>query len=416
MVYKQKINVSVGSALETIIASVSPVDCEQVLLKDAFGRILFDDVQSDVNVPPCDNSAMDGFALRADHTVGASEENPRHFRLVGEIQAGGAGHDDMIAEDMAVRIMTGAPIPKGADAVIPVENTVEDVEREYIAVNMELHKHDNIRFTGEDIKTGQMVLKKGTRVSSADIGMLSALNISNISVFKKPTVAIISTGDEVVEIGDEIHFGQIRNSNAYTLQAEVEKYNGIPVYMGIARDSIAMTREKLSMALEYDIVITSGGVSRGKYDFVKEVLTSLGVKLVYDSIKMKPGKPMIFGKRDRTLVFGLPGNPVSTMISFIEFVRPALLAMSGASKLRKPELNAIIDSEIRKKPGRMEFIRGIYSIKNGVPHVVSTGSQGSGILRSMSIANCLIVMSEESSGCKAGDTGTIQLINHEEID
>lgn len=416
MTDKKDMYVSVESALQKILASVSQVDAEKVPLREARERILYEDVQSDLNVPPCDNSAMDGFALCAVNTQGASAETPRYFRLAGEIQAGGPKHDGIVTDETAIRIMTGAPIPPGADAVIPVENTEEDLDRGIISVLMELHEHDNIRFAGEDIKIGQKVLQKGTRLSSADVGILSALNRSHVLVYKKPRVAILSTGDEIAEIGEEIRFGQIRNSNAYTLLAEVEKYNGTPVYMGIAQDSVALTRDKLSVALEHDIVITTGGVSRGKYDFVKEVLSDLGVNLLYESIKMKPGKPMIFGKRKKTLVFGLPGNPVSAMISFIEFVRPALLAMSGASKLNKPELNAIVDSEIRKKPGRREFIRGTLSIKNGVPHVISTGSQGSGILRSMSMANCLILLLEDSSGCKQGDTVTIQLINHEEID
>jgi len=409
-------NVSVESALQIILASVSSVKGERIQLMEASGRILYENIQSDANVPPCDNSAMDGFALRAENTADASKETPRHFKLSGEIQAGGTNDAGLVTDGMAVRIMTGAPIPQGANAVVPVENTKEDIGQGIVSVFMELQEYDNIRFAGEDIKVGQKVLQKGTRLSTADIGILSALNRSHVSVFKKPRVAIISTGDEIAEIGEEIRFGQIRNSNAYTLQAEVEKYNGIPVYMGIARDSVTLTRDKLAFALENDIVITTGGVSRGKYDFVKEVLSDLGVNLLYDSIKMKPGKPMIFGQKDRTLIFGLPGNPVSTMISFIEFVRPALLAMSGATKLNKPELNAIIDSEIRKKPGRKEFIRGLYSIRSGVLHVNSTGSQGSGILRSMSIANCLIILPETSIGTKAGDTVTIQLINHEEID
>ena len=416
MTVKKEIYVTVDSALETILASVFLVDGENIPLLKACGRILYEDVQSDVNVPPCDNSAMDGFAVRAESTTGATEKTPRHFMIRGEIQAGGYSNTIPVAKETAIRIMTGAPIPPGANAVIPVENTEEDTNRGVISVFMELREYDNIRFAGEDIKVNQKVLNKGIRLSSADIGILAALNRRNISVYKKPRVAIISTGDEVAEIGEEIRFGQIRNSNAYTLLAEIEKYNGTPVYLGIARDSIKQTRDIMLKALENEIVITTGGVSKGKYDFVKEVLTDLGVDLLYDSIQMKPGKPMIFGKKNRTLVFGLPGNPVSTMISFIEFVRPAMLAMSGASKLSKPALNAIIDSEIRKKPGRREFLRGLFSIKNGIPHVLSTGSQGSGILRSMSIANCLIILPEDSSGCQVGDTVSIQLINHEEVD
>lgn len=416
MTQNQDMFVSFKSALDAILESISPVNSEQISLKKSYGRILHEDIQSDINVPPCDNSAMDGFALKADTTAGATERTPKIFKIAGEIQAGGASHAKIDTEDAAIQIMTGAPIPPGADAVVPVENTKEDSSPGGILVFNEFQKYDNIRFTGEDIKIGQVVLRKGNRLSSADVGVLSALNRSIVSVYKKPRVAIISTGDEIAEVGDEIRHGQIRNSNAYTLQSEVEKYNGIPCYLGIARDSAALTRDKLLTALEYDIVITTGGVSQGKYDFVKKVISDLGVNLLFDSIKMKPGKPMIFGRKNKTILFGLPGNPVSTMVSFIEFVRPALLAMSGSLKLRKPELNAISDSDIRKKPGRREYLRGQFSIRHGELHVISTGSQGSGILRSMSKANCLIVMPEASAGCTAGATVTIQLIHHEEID
>jgi molybdopterin molybdotransferase len=416
MTQNQDMFVSFEYALDAILVSISPVDGEQISLKKSYGRILHEDIQSDINVPPFDNSAMDGFALKAAKTAGATESIPKQFIIAGEIQAGGASHTKIDTDDAAIRIMTGAPIPPGADAVVPVENTVEDATRGVISVFNELQQYENIRFEGEDIKTGQVVLHKGNRLSSADVGVLSALNRSIVSVYKKPKVAIISTGDEIAEVGDEIRHGQIRNSNAYTLQSEVEKYNGIPYYLGIARDSVARTSDKLLSALEYDIVITTGGVSQGKYDFIKEVLSDLGVNLLFDSIKMKPGKPMIFGKKNKTILFGLPGNPVSTMVSFIEFVRPALLAMSGSLKLRKPELNAISDSDIRKKPGRREYIRGQFSIRKGEVHVISTGSQGSGILRSMSMANCLIIMPEASAGCMAGETVTIQLIHHEEID
>jgi molybdopterin molybdotransferase len=412
---KQDMFVSFESAYETILSSISPLPSEKIFLKESRGRILFEDIISNENVPPCDNSAMDGFGLTADKTTGATTETPKHFAIIGEIQAGGSLQASINSEVAAIRIMTGAPIPAGVDAVVPIENVKEDAAQGIISIFSEIEKNDNIRFAGEDLKIGQIVLRKGARLSSADVGILSALNRSMVPVFKKPRVAIISTGDEIAEVGDAMRYGQIRNSNAYTLQSEVEKYHGIPCYLGIARDSISMTREKLLLAFEHDIVITTGGVSRGKYDFVQEVLSDIGVSIMFDSIKMKPGKPMIFGKKDNTIVFGLPGNPVSTMVSFIEFVRPALLAMSGALTLKKPEIHAISDTAISKKPGRREYIRGIFSIHEGAVHVISTGSQGSGILRSMSMANCLIVMPEDSPGCRSGDKVTIQLIQHEEI-
>jgi molybdopterin molybdotransferase len=337
------------------------------------------------------------------------------FFITGEIQAGGGSLKQGVGKNTAIRIMTGAPIPEGADSVIPVELTEENVAKESIRVSRALKQHENIRFAGEDIKRGQVVLKKGKKLLSADIGLLAALNMPEISVYKRPRVAIISTGDELAEVGDELLPGKIRNSNAYTLYSEVKKYNGIPSYLGIAKDSVENIKNTFTRALDYDILISTGGVSMGKYDFVKDVLSELGVNIVIEKLKMKPGKPMIFGSKGATLIFGLPGNPVSTIVSFIEFVRPALLKMSGAEDLNKPELLAVADDDIRKTSGRREFIRGCFYIKNGTIHVTTTGPQGSGLLRSMSIANCLIVMPEESEGCSPGQNVSIQLIHHEEI-
>lgn len=406
--------VSFDTAYRKILSAVTQRGSESVSLMDASGRILFDDIRADINIPPLDNSAMDGFALRWKDTGGANPDRPVELLIEGEIQAGGDYQNIKVKEHSSIRIMTGAPIPRGADAVIPVEFTKEDTARGTISILKELQIHENIRFAGEDIKAGQVVLKKGTKLRSAETGLLASLNISEVSVYQKPRVAIISTGDEIAEVGKELRPGQIRNSNAYTLASEIRKYNGIPHYIGIAKDSLSVTKELFSRALEFDIVVSTGGVSMGKYDLVKEVLMELGANISFETIRMKPGKPVIFGSRKNTIVFGLPGNPVSTMVSFIEFVRPALLKMSGARNLKKPEILAIADNDINKRKGRMEFLRGFFSITDGVVHVSTTGPQGSGILRSMSEANCLIVMSEDSTGCKKGEKVLVQLINHEE--
>ncbi len=415
MAEKNNTFVSFDSAYGKILSAVTERGSEMVSLGEASGRILHQDIQSEMNIPPLDNSAMDGFALNWSDTRGATPDSPVELQICGEIQAGGDFHNVRVVGHSAVRIMTGAPIPEGADAVIPVEYIKEHTSRGTIAVVKELQLHENIRYAGEDIKAGQVVLTKGTKLRSAETGLLASLNILDVSVYQRPRVAIISTGDEIAEVGADIKPGQIRNSNAYTLSSEIKKYNGIPHYIGIARDSLSITKELFSKALGYDIVISTGGVSMGKYDLVKEVLVELGTDISFETIKMKPGKPVIFGSRKNTIVFGLPGNPVSTMVSFIEFVRPALLKMSGARDLNKPEILAIVDNDIHKKKGRMEFLRGFFSIIDGIVHVSTTGPQGSGILRSMSEANCLIVMREDSEGCKKGERVLIQLINHEEF-
>jgi molybdopterin molybdotransferase len=407
-------SVSVDAAQKNILAATSQLASEIVSLREASGRILYENIKSDTNIPPFDNSAMDGFAVRYTDTLGATSDNLIKLSIKGEIRAGGSHRNVSVGEYAAIRIMTGAPVPAGADAVMPVEYTQEDTAKGMITISSELKKYENIRFAGEDIKTGQVVLKKGTRLASAQIGLLASLNKSDVPVYTRPRVAIISTGDEIVEVGEELQPGKIRNSNAYILYSEVKKYNGIPLYLGIAKDSMNTVRKTFIKALENDIVISTGGVSLGKYDLVKEVLLELGVNITIETLKMKPGKPMIFGNRNQTLVFGLPGNPVSTMVSFLEFVRPALLKMGGAEKLKKPELHAIAEDNIRKKLGRMEFLRGYFSIREGEIHVSTTGPQGSGILSSMSEANCLIVLPEDSNGFSKGDRVTIQLIQHEE--
>jgi molybdopterin molybdotransferase len=407
--------VSVETALQIMLDSVTTVGHERVHLLEAAGRILYEDIRSDINIPPFDNSAMDGYAVRSTDTKGSTATTPVPFMVAGEIQAGGGLKDRILAKGTAIRIMTGAPVPEGADAVIPVEFTVEDGHRGRMLAYKELKTHENIRCAGEDVTAGQTVLKRGDALKSADIGLLAALNKKEISIFKKPAVAIISTGDEIVEVGEEMDSGKIRNTNAYTLIAEVRKYNGDPRYLGIARDTLTTTRGKFEEALQADVVISTGGVSMGKYDLVKQVLEELGVDVKIEKIRMKPGKPMIFGVRGRTLYFGLPGNPVSTMVSFIEFVRPVLLRLGGARLIDKPEIRAKLEHDIRKSSERKEFIRARFSIIDGSFHVTATGPQGSGILRSMSLANCLIVIPEDVAEYKKGDFVIVQLINHEEI-
>ncbi len=416
MTEKNNTFISFDTAYRMILSSVTELGSERVSLKDAYGRFIHEDIRSEIDIPPFDNSAMDGFALHWENTGGACPDNPVELQICGELKAGVDYHTITVEGNSAVRIMTGAPIPDGATAVIPVEHTREDVNRRIIAVFKEVKPNENIRHAGEDIRDGQVVLKKGTQLRSAEIGLLASLNVIDIPVYQQARVAIISTGDEIAEVGAGIKPGQIRNSNAYTLSSELKKYNCIPHYIGIAKDSVSIIKEMFTKALEFDMVLSTGGVSMGKYDLVKDVLVELGVDITFETIRMKPGKPLIFGTRKNTLFFGLPGNPVSTMVSFLEFVRPALLKMSGSIKLNKPAVYAVADNDIHKLSGRKEFFRGHFTIIDGVFHVSTTGPQGSGILRSMSIANCLIVMDEESNGCLKGDRVQIQLIDHEEID
>ncbi len=410
----EKSFVTAAAALEIILGKVKIVDSETLGIADAFARIVSEDVCAVGNVPPFDNSAMDGFALRSEDTVNATKSQPVRFRIVSELRAGSVIGDQGVAPMTAIRIMTGAPMPVGADSVIPVEDTETDFDGS-VKLFKRLKAHENVRFAGEDMRTGETVLDRGMKLGSAEIGLLAAVNRDTVRVYRKPRVAIISTGDEIEEVGAELRPGQIRNSNAHTLRCEVAKYGGIPTYIGIARDEPEVTRDVFTRALEHDIIISTGGVSLGEYDFVQEVVESLGLKIAVHGVRIKPGRPMTFGAMGDTIFFGLPGNPVSTMVTFMQFVRPALLKMGGACRIDKPEIPAVIEDSITKRPGRREYIRGSYTTKGGRVVVTTTGPQGSGILRSMSRANCLIIVPEDVSEYKPGDSVVIQLIHHEEI-
>lgn len=406
--------ISVDEALEIILASTHTIEKSEIVdIFNVCGRTLFKDIISGINVPQRNNSAMDGYAVLTGDLSDASRDNPAILSVTSEIQAGGEFSGLCVKTGEAVRIMTGAPVPEGADAVIPFEDTEEKDGK--VKVYKSLTEYENIRFAGEDIKEGDTVLKKGVRIDSAQAGLIASMNISSIEVFRKPEIAIISTGDEIVELGNNNNTGKTVNSNAYTIYSEVIKYGGAPLYLGIVKDNIDETADKLKEAMKSDIIITSGGVSMGKYDFIPDVMKNLGVDVKIQKIMMKPGKPLVFGNMGNKLFFGLPGNPVSVMVSFMQFVRPALLKMAGAEKLEKPVMTAILTEEIKKKPGRKYFIRGKYSIAGNEVHVKKTGEQGSGILTSMSEANCLIILSEEAGNIKPGTPVKIQLIDHGEI-
>lgn len=408
----RNVTVSVEQALRIVLESVSSLDSEDVSILEASGRVLYDDIVADTMVPPADDSAMDGFALIAGDTSCASRDNPVTLRIAGEVQAGGSIAGNEVSRGTAVRIMTGAPVPAGADAVIPIEDTEEEHGR--VKVFREVPQFENFRFAGESIKKGNAVLCRGDRLSSADVGILASLNRQTVSVYKQPTVAIISTGNELADIGEEIKNGRIRNVNAYTLYSEIKKYSALPEYLGIVRDTVEDTREIFSRALGCDVVISTGGVSMGKYDFVKDICPDLGIDIKFGWVRVKPGRPCTFGTKGRKLVFGLPGNPVSTLTSFIQFVRPALLRLMGASRIAKPVVSALLEENLKKPAGKAHLLRGHFRIENNDFRVSTTGNQKSSVLLSMSNANCLIILPENTTEVKAGERVAIQLIDHDE--
>ena len=401
-------------AIKTILSHIQTLPSEKVHFINALGRICAEDIIATANIPYHTNSAMDGYAIVASDTSTVSKEKPVVLPVIGEYQAGVIQSSITIRPGQAVRIMTGATIPSGADAVIEKESTTEDNGQ--VTIFRQVKKGENIRLAGEDIKEGDCIVTKGTRITPAIVGLLASTNHITVTIAQKPRVAILATGDEIYEPGTQLKEGIVINSNAYTLMSLVQEYGGVPYYIGIARDDLHASKDALKQALSADIIISSGGVSEGRYDFMISAIVELGFTLLVERIAMKPGKPCVFAHKGSTLYFGLPGNPVSSMVSFLLFVRPAMLAMQGAKSLQKPIIKALCLEPIKRKiDGRTHFIRGILHFENGQATVHTTGPQGSGILRSMALANCLIILPPDKLYVDKGELVDVQLINHLEV-
>jgi len=415
--------ISVEEALERVLSYVEVLNPERKPILDCLGQVLAEDVYSTIDIPPLDNSAMDGYALRAEDTRGASESSPRYLSVIGEIAAGSLP-TIKVRPGTAIRIMTGAPLPEGADAVVRFEDT-DEVSRKssgadlsQIGILCQAKKGANIRCRGEDIAKGDLVLKKGTVLRPQEIGVLASLGRSAALVIRRPVVAILATGDELVGVDQPLTPGKIYDSNTYTIAAEVSRYGGIPKILGIGRDSVQSLTEKINEGLDADMLITSGGVSKGDYDIVKDVLAKHG-QIGFWMVCMKPGKPLAFGVikkgeegRERKVPhLGLPGNPVSSMVTFEQFARPAILKMMGKEKLEKPTIRAAIDDDVENSDGRRLFVRVAVTRSGGRYHASVTGPQGSGILTSMVKANGLAVIPESSKGVKKGDVVEVQMLD-----
>jgi molybdopterin molybdotransferase len=415
--------ISVEEALEKVLACVEVLKPERRPILDCLGQVLAEDVHSTIDIPPLDNSAMDGYALRAEDTREATESSPRYLVVVGEIAAGSMPTKE-VEPGTAIRIMTGAPLPEGADAVVKFEDTDEVSHKSskehlsHIGVLCQAKKGLNVRRRGEDIAKGHLILEKGKVLRPQEIGVLAALGHSTALVIRRPIVAILATGDELTSVDQPLAPGKIHDSNTYTIAAEVSRYGGIPKILGIGRDSVESLTEKIDAGLDADMLITSGGVSKGDYDIVKDVLAKRG-EIGFWTVCMKPGKPLAFGvikkvvgrKKRKVPHLGLPGNPVSSMITFEQFARPAILKMMGKKALAKPTIRAIIEDNIANTDGRRLFARVTVTRRGGQYRASLTGPQGSGILTSMAEADGLAVIPESSKGVKAGDMVEVQMLD-----
>ncbi|MCI0476809.1 MAG: molybdopterin molybdotransferase MoeA [Anaerolineales bacterium] len=413
--------ISVREALAYVLKHFQSLEPERVSLLDSLDRVLTDDIASDINIPPFDNSAMDGYAVIADDITRASREHPVTLRVIGDVAAGYVAAR-AVERGTAIRIMTGAPLPPGADTVVRFEETSEGLEtkdarknRASVDILKAIRRGDNVRVAGEDIRVGEIVFPKGTVVRPATIGVLASLGKKYVAVHRRPRVAILATGDELVAIDAPITPGKIRNSNEYSNAAAVVKAGGVPVQLGIARDNIADLTAKIRAGLDADVdlFLTSAGVSVGDYDIVKDVLNAEG-EMRFWQVKMKPGKPLAFGilrGKKPVPLLGLPGNPVSAMISFEVFARPAILTMLGKSKFARPTVRAILQEEIRNDSARRNFIRVVVEQRGADLIARSTGEQGSGILTSVARANGLLIVPEDVARVRAGEIVDVQMLD-----
>ncbi|MEQ8428273.1 MAG: molybdopterin molybdotransferase MoeA [Gammaproteobacteria bacterium] len=395
-------------ALEKIFTSLSRMtQTEEVPVREALQRVLANDIKSGINVPSGRNSAMDGYAI---HAEDLPESGTRTLHLAGSSFAGQPFHGN-VEKGECVRIMTGAIMPGTTDTVV-IQEHAEKQDDTAIIIGTDTKPCSNVREAGEDLAVGDLVLQKGMRLAPADIGLLASLGIAQVPVFRKLRVAFFSTGDELRSIGEELEDGMIYDSNRYTLFGMLSRLGADIIDMGVVKDDPALLEQAFIEARDKaDVLLTSGGVSVGEADYVKDVLTRLG-DVNFWKVAMKPGRPLTFGKLGDTFFFGLPGNPVSVMVTFYQFVQPALRQLMGENYSPPILLKVPCLSSLRKRPGRVEYQRGVLEQQDdGSMAVRKTGKQGSGILRSMADANCFIVLPLESSGVNPGDSVDVQLFN-----
>jgi molybdopterin molybdotransferase len=409
-------DLSVQEALTAVLNSVSVLSTEHVPLLEALGRVLAEPVVARDSLPPFANSSMDGYALRAADLAGASPESPATLRVLADIAAGSVS-DVVLTPGTAARIMTGAPLPPGADAVVPVEDTSEpwrDEKRPLpttIQIKRQVAANDYVRHIGEDIAAGQVVLQAGHALRPQEVGILAALGVSQVPVVRRPKVGVLATGDELIPVDAPLQPGKIRNSNGYAQIAQVLALGGVPISLGIARDTEEDVRAKLQVGLGagVDLFVSSAGVSVGAYDVVKSVLEQEG-SVGFWRVRMRPGKPLAYGRYGGVPYLGLPGNPVSAMVSFERFARAAILKMAGHRHLNRPQINVIVQEEIYSD-GRESYIRAVVEKRSDGYVATTTGGQGSHMMTSLVKANALLIVPEGTKYVSVGENLTAWMID-----
>jgi molybdopterin molybdotransferase len=401
---------SVAAAQKCVLESVSTLKVESVRLERSLGRVLAEEIRANRDQPPYDVSAMDGFAVRS-----ADLENvPAALEVIEDIKAGDMPRKTVQAGQCA-RIMTGAPVPEGADAVMRVEDT-QTLSECSVQIIRAVKPGNDIRRLGENMRNGEVVLTMGTEITPGVIGILATVKRAQMQVYRRPRVAILSTGNELEGLDEIFDPNKIPNSNSYALLAQLQALGIEPVLLGIARDDPDELAEYLQRGLEFDVLLVSGGSSVGVHDYVRPTIEALGVQMHFWRVAIRPGHPIAFGTTARSIVFGLPGNPVSSMVCFEQFVIPALRRMMGHARLYRRTVTARIAHAVKMRPGRTEFIRVVLSRDNDGGYVAtSTGTQSSGVSLSMAKADGLLVVPAASNGLAAGEQVTVQLLDGTEF-
>ena len=403
--------ISPAEALRIVLAEAPVLPPETVAAGEALGRVLAEPIVSGRRLPPDDNSAMDGYAVRAADTAGASPARPVELEVAFEVAAG-ARPEKPLEPGRAARIFTGAALPNGADAVVRQEDAERDGHR--LRLRAPAVPRENVRDAGEDVELGERVLGPGTPLRAAHLGLLASLGRTAVAVRQRARVAILSGGDELVEPGADATGGRIVASNSYSIAAQCRELGAEPAYLGIARDSREDVEAHLRAGLAADVLVSSAGVSVGDRDYVRPALEALGFRLLFWGVNMKPGYPLVFGRlgaAGRPLVFGLPGNPVSAMVTFEQFVRPCLLRMMGHSALFRPRVRARLTEPLAKPAGRLHFVRVSLERRGGEIAARPTGNQSSGVLRSMVAAHGLLVFPAEATELRAGAWAEVQVLD-----
>ncbi len=409
----EKTLVSLEEAIAIVLEHAPAPACERVSISESLNRVVAEDVTARRDHPPWDNSAMDGYAVRAEDLRGATTGQPIALRVVGEVQAGGRATMRLRSGE-AVQIMTGAPTPEGADAVVCVEDTERRGDQVLICCPADPGNH--IRRRGEDIGVGQQVLAAGSALHPAEVGVLATAGYSSMLVHQQPSVSVLASGDELAEPGETLGPDQIINSNSYSVSALVRDSGARCLTLPSARDNRPDLEAKIDQALRADVALVIGGVSMGKYDYVKEALEAQGCQFKFWRVAVRPGHPVAFGVIDhqrsgrRQLVFGLPGNPVSCVVSFYQFVRPLLRKMMGHKQLFLPEVEAVMETGFSKKAGRVHLARATTTFRDGRYFVRLAQHQGSGVLTSFIGANSLAVLPAQQSSFPAGKMIRVQLL------